>query len=85
MFQILQTAALTQKNSKATQALAVREEILEKELGEIQKVLLAMQVYMKQNGILNSMAKITCFSLMTYISPDLISRLVDSLSYMCVV
>lgn len=85
MFQILQTAALTQKNSKATQALAVQEEILEKELGEIQKVLLAMQVYMKQNGILNSMAKIICFSLMTYISPDLISRLVDSLSYMCVV
>lgn len=40
----MQTAALAQKNSEATRALAVQEEILEKELGEIQKVLLAMQV-----------------------------------------
>lgn len=38
-------AALVQKNSRATQALAAQEDILEKELGEIQKVLLAMQVY----------------------------------------
>jgi hypothetical protein len=35
---------LAQKNSDATRALAVQEDILEKELGEIQKVLLAMQV-----------------------------------------
>lgn len=40
----MQTAALAQKNSEVTRALAVQEEILEKELGEIQKVLLAMQV-----------------------------------------
>lgn len=38
------TAALAQKNSEATRALAVQGDILEKELGEIQKVLLAMQV-----------------------------------------
>lgn len=40
----MQTAALAQKNSEATRALAMQEDILEKELGEIQKVLLAMQV-----------------------------------------
>ncbi|KAL2498848.1 hypothetical protein Adt_24398 [Abeliophyllum distichum] len=40
---IAETAALAQKNSEATQALAVQDDILEKELGEIQKVLLAMQ------------------------------------------
>lgn len=40
---ITQTAALAQKNSEATRALALHEDILEKELGEIQKVLLAMQ------------------------------------------
>ncbi|XP_022739287.1 uncharacterized protein LOC111291679, partial [Durio zibethinus] len=40
---IAETAALAQKNSEATRALAAREDILEKELGEIQKVLLAMQ------------------------------------------
>ncbi|XP_078429683.1 uncharacterized protein LOC144701792 [Wolffia australiana] len=40
---ISETAALAQKNSEATRALAMREDILEKELGEIQKVLLAMQ------------------------------------------
>lgn len=39
------TAALAQKNSEATRVLAAQQEILEKELGEIQKVLLAMQVY----------------------------------------
>ncbi|TXG60164.1 hypothetical protein EZV62_014737 [Acer yangbiense] len=38
-----QTAALAQKNSEATRTLAMQEEVLEKELGEIQKVLLAMQ------------------------------------------
>ncbi|XVE83112.1 hypothetical protein DITRI_Ditri16bG0061400 [Diplodiscus trichospermus] len=38
-----ETAALAQKNSEATRALAAQENILEKELGEIQKVLLAMQ------------------------------------------
>ncbi|CAF1922002.1 unnamed protein product [Brassica napus] len=37
------TAALAQKNSEATRVLAAQQEILEKELGEIQKVLLAMQ------------------------------------------
>ncbi|KAK6135020.1 hypothetical protein DH2020_031247 [Rehmannia glutinosa] len=37
------TAALAQKNSEVTRALAAQEDILEKELGEIQKVLLAMQ------------------------------------------
>lgn len=40
----LKTAVLAQKNSEATRALAMQEDILEKELGEIQKVLLAMQV-----------------------------------------
>ncbi|KAL5556066.1 hypothetical protein UlMin_038302 [Ulmus minor] len=40
---IAETAALAQKNSEATRALAIQEDILEKELGEIQKVLLAMQ------------------------------------------
>ncbi|KAL9463944.1 hypothetical protein AB3S75_001695 [Citrus x aurantiifolia] len=40
---ITQAAALAQKNSEATKALAMQEDVLEKELGEIQKVLLAMQ------------------------------------------
>ncbi|KAK6923350.1 hypothetical protein RJ641_011654 [Dillenia turbinata] len=40
---IAETAALAQKNSEATRALAAQEDILEKELGEIQMVLLAMQ------------------------------------------
>ncbi|KAJ0040609.1 hypothetical protein Pint_27604 [Pistacia integerrima] len=40
---ITQAATLAQKNSEATRALAMQEDILEKELGEIQKVLLAMQ------------------------------------------
>ncbi|XP_021637860.2 uncharacterized protein LOC110633530 isoform X2 [Hevea brasiliensis] len=40
---VAETAALAKKNSEATRALAVQEDILEKELGEIQKVLLAMQ------------------------------------------
>ncbi|KAL6583091.1 hypothetical protein OROMI_005169 [Orobanche minor] len=40
---IAETAALVQKNSEATRVLAAQEGILEKELGEIQKVLLSMQ------------------------------------------
>lgn len=40
---ITEAAVLAQKNSEATRALALQEDILEKELGEIQKVLLAMQ------------------------------------------
>ncbi|PHT31263.1 hypothetical protein CQW23_27600 [Capsicum baccatum] len=40
---ITETATLAQKNSEATRALALQGERLEKELGEIQKVLLAMQ------------------------------------------
>ncbi|KAK4356253.1 hypothetical protein RND71_025224 [Anisodus tanguticus] len=40
---ITETAALAQKNSEATRALALQGERLEKELCEIQKVLLAMQ------------------------------------------
>ncbi|KAL7230669.1 hypothetical protein ACSBR2_009028 [Camellia fascicularis] len=40
---LAQAAALAQKNSEATRALAVQEDNLEKELSEIQKVLLAMQ------------------------------------------
>ncbi|GAB4848709.1 hypothetical protein Ancab_003436 [Ancistrocladus abbreviatus] len=38
-----EAAALAQKNSEATRALALQEDILEKELAEVQKVLLAMQ------------------------------------------
>ncbi|XP_052727800.1 uncharacterized protein LOC108321384 isoform X3 [Vigna angularis] len=40
----LMTAALAQKNSEAARALAVQSDILEQELGEIQHVLLAMQL-----------------------------------------
>ncbi|KAK7399573.1 hypothetical protein VNO78_10758 [Psophocarpus tetragonolobus] len=40
---IAETAALAQKNSEAARALAMQSDILEKELGEIQQVLLAMQ------------------------------------------
>jgi len=40
----LKTAALAQKNSEAARELAAQSDILEKELGEIQQVLLAMQV-----------------------------------------
>ncbi|XP_049380623.1 uncharacterized protein LOC125845209 [Solanum stenotomum] len=40
---ITEAAMLAQKNSEATLALALQGERLEKELGEIQKVLLAMQ------------------------------------------
>ena len=38
----LKTVALAQKTSDATRALAIQEDILEKELGEIQNVLLAI-------------------------------------------
>ncbi|XP_074371881.1 uncharacterized protein LOC141712737 isoform X2 [Apium graveolens] len=41
---IAKAADLARKNSEATRALAMKEDILENELGEIQKVLLAMQV-----------------------------------------
>ncbi|XP_074295419.1 uncharacterized protein LOC141623235 isoform X2 [Silene latifolia] len=37
------TAALAQKNSEATRALALQEDMLEREIAEVQKVLLAMQ------------------------------------------
>ncbi|XP_056161069.1 uncharacterized protein LOC130135579 [Syzygium oleosum] len=40
---LILTAVLAQKNSEATRALAMPEDILEKELGEMQKVLLEMQ------------------------------------------
>lgn len=40
----MKTASLAQKNSEAARALALQSDILEKELGEVQKVLLAMQV-----------------------------------------
>ncbi|KAK1361748.1 ABC transporter family member [Heracleum sosnowskyi] len=40
---IAEAADLARKNSEATRELAMKEEILENELGEIQKVLLAMQ------------------------------------------
>lgn len=40
---INETATLAQKNSEATRVLAAQEDLLEKELGEIQKVLYAMQ------------------------------------------
>uniref|UniRef100_J3MTY7 Uncharacterized protein n=1 Tax=Oryza brachyantha TaxID=4533 RepID=J3MTY7_ORYBR len=40
---INQTATLAQKNSEATRVLAAKEDFLEKELGEIQKVLFVMQ------------------------------------------
>ncbi|KAJ0097980.1 hypothetical protein Patl1_28222 [Pistacia atlantica] len=43
LYRVLAAATLAQKNSEATRALAMQEDILEKELGEIQKVLLAMQ------------------------------------------
>jgi len=39
-----QTAALAQKNSEATRILSAQEDLLEKEIGAIQKVLYAMQV-----------------------------------------
>jgi hypothetical protein len=41
---LLQTAALAQKNSEATRILSAQEDLLEKEIGTIQKVLYAMQV-----------------------------------------
>ena len=47
MLMLLKTAALAQRNSEDAQTLAVQEDILEKELLEMQKVLLAMQVKLK--------------------------------------
>lgn len=47
VFTLLKTAALAQRNSEDTRTLAVQEDILEKELLEMQKVLLAMQVKVK--------------------------------------
>lgn len=40
---ISETATLAEKNSEATQILAAQENLLEKEIGSIQKVLYAMQ------------------------------------------
>lgn len=40
----LKSASIAQKNSEATRAITVQYEILEKEIHEIQKVLLALQV-----------------------------------------
>ncbi|WJX53463.1 hypothetical protein P8452_39453 [Trifolium repens] len=55
---ISETAALAQKNSEAARALAMQSEILEKELGETQKVLLAMQVQQqKQLDLILAIAK----------------------------
>ncbi|XP_042039144.1 uncharacterized protein LOC121784932 [Salvia splendens] len=48
---IFETAALARKNSEVTRALAAREDVLEKELGEIHTVLLAMQE--QQEKVLN--------------------------------
>lgn len=60
MLMLLKTAALAQRNSEDAQTLAVQEDILEKELLEMQKVLLAMQVKLKmiiitdeQNSVIN--------------------------------
>lgn len=53
--EFLKSADLAQKNSEATRAIAVKYEILEKEIHEIQKVLLALQVVIPpQNAILTS-------------------------------
>lgn len=44
---LLKSAALAQRNSEDTRTLVMQEDVLEKELLEIQKVLLAMQVNVK--------------------------------------
>lgn len=55
---ITETAALAQKNSEAARALALQSDILEKELGEVQKVLLAMQEQQqKQLDLILAIAK----------------------------
>lgn len=55
---IAEAAALAQKNSEATRALAVQEDILEKELSEIQTMLLAMQEQQqKQLDLILAIAK----------------------------
>ncbi|KAI4317284.1 hypothetical protein L6164_025167 [Bauhinia variegata] len=43
-----QSATLAKKNAEATRALAMQSDVLEKELGEIQKVLLAMQEHQQK-------------------------------------
>lgn len=55
---ITETASLAQKNSEAARALALQSDILEKELGEVQKVLLAMQEQQqKQLDLILAIAK----------------------------
>ncbi|KMZ56345.1 hypothetical protein ZOSMA_96G00190 [Zostera marina] len=55
---IAETALLAQKNSEATRLLTLQEDILEKELGEIQKVLFAMQEQQhKQLNLILNVAK----------------------------
>lgn len=55
---ITQSATVAQKNSEATRAVAVQYEILEKEIREIQKVLLAMQEQQeKQLDLILSLGK----------------------------
>ncbi|GMH05937.1 hypothetical protein Nepgr_007777 [Nepenthes gracilis] len=57
---ISEAAALAQKNSEATRALALHGDILEKELAEVQNVLLAMQdQQQKQLELILAMAKTT--------------------------
>jgi len=53
----MKTAALAQKNSEAARALALQSDILEKELGEVQKVLLAMQVIALQRYLNAALSK----------------------------
>ncbi|MED6134462.1 hypothetical protein PIB30_037346 [Stylosanthes scabra] len=48
---IAEAATLAQTNSEATRALAVQSDVLEKELREIQNVLLAMQVIIPSNRL----------------------------------
>lgn len=67
MFIFQKTAALAQKNSEATRALVVQSDILEKELGEIQKVLLAMQVIIPSICCLNSKQPILCNNCMNLV------------------
>ncbi|KAI4317285.1 hypothetical protein L6164_025167 [Bauhinia variegata] len=43
-----ESATLAKKNAEATRALAMQSDVLEKELGEIQKVLLAMQEHQQK-------------------------------------
>lgn len=65
LYAFLQTAALVQKSSEATRALAAQGDILEKELGEIQKALLSMQVYIFRLNLLTGIGLLLliCFKL----------------------